>query len=221
LADALVLAGCAMLMGAESTGVVAAAVVLLSPSGTDPTIEGDVVAWQTPGGSGRLRRGPAVEVLGGTNPAVGGVHIASRSGSVVTVQRVADGSVVTAVDGSGSGEETEGIHGVGLSSVTLNGNELSTESTTEVTLEEETPEVEVTVENQGESTENGITVSVKYGTGSTEDTISSIEPLETGSVAIPLVPAPTGEITLEVVVDAVPGEETTENNEAAYSVLLR
>ncbi|HEY5976992.1 MAG TPA: CARDB domain-containing protein [Solirubrobacterales bacterium] len=130
-------------------------------------------------------------------------------------------SALSSVDGSGTGTETEGIHGLGLSGVTVNGVELSSESTTEVSLEEETPEVEVTVENQGESTENGIAVSISYGTGSTEGTIDSIAPLETSSVSIPLVPAPSGETTLEVVVDSVPGEETTENNEASYTVLFQ
>jgi hypothetical protein len=130
-------------------------------------------------------------------------------------------SALGSVDGSVSSEETEGVHGVGLSGVTVNGTELSTESTTEVVLEEETPEVEVTIENQGESTENGIPDTISYGTGSTEGTIDSIEPLETNSVSIPLVPAPSGETTLEIVVDSVPGEETTENNEASYTVLFK
>jgi hypothetical protein len=130
-------------------------------------------------------------------------------------------SALSSVDGSSSGEETSGLHGLGLQGVSINGTELSTESTTEVVLEEETPEVEVSVENQGESTENGISVSITYGTGSTEGPIDSIGPIETGSVSIPLVPAPSGETTIEVEVQAVPGEETTENNEAAYSVLFK
>jgi hypothetical protein len=130
-------------------------------------------------------------------------------------------SALSSVDGSSSGEETSGVHGLELTAVGVNGVELSSESTTEVSLEEETPEVEVTVENQGESTENGITVSVNYGTGSTEDTITSIGVAETGTISIPLVPAPTGETSLEVVVDTVPGEELADNNEETFTVLFK
>jgi subtilase family serine protease len=86
---------------------------------------------------------------------------------------------------------------------------------------EETPEVEVEVENQGESTENGVTVSVTIDGGSTlQQDISSIEPGERATVTIPLTPAPTGEATLEVVVEPVPGEEVSENNEASYGVVF-
>ena len=54
---------------------------------------------------------------------------------------------------------TPGVHGLGLLSTSINGTELSPEESIGV-VAEETPEVEVQVQNQGESTENGITVSV-------------------------------------------------------------
>jgi len=114
--------------------------------------------------------------------------------------------------------ETPGVHGLGLISTAVNGTELTAEATTAVAAEE-TPEVEVEVQNQGESTENGVTVSVSVDGGSTlQQDISSIEAGETASVTIPLTPAPSGTVTLEVKAEPVPGEEVTENNEATYTV---
>lgn len=121
------------------------------------------------------------------------------------------------VSGS-SGGSASGVHGLGLISTSVNGTELTAESTTSVGSEG-TPEVEVEVANQGESTENGINVSVSVSGGTTlSGTIDSIGVGESGTVAIPLTPAPSGEVTLEVKVDTVPDEKVSENNEASYNV---
>jgi DNA-binding phage protein len=121
------------------------------------------------------------------------------------------------VSGS-SGGETPGIHGLGLLGTSINGTELAAESTTAV-VSEETPEVEVQVQNQGDSTENGVKVSVSVGGGSTvQEEIETIGAGETASVSIPLTPAPSGSVTLEVEVETVPGEQISENNVATYTV---
>jgi hypothetical protein len=126
-------------------------------------------------------------------------------------------SALGSVSGS-TGSETPGIHGLGLIGTSVNGTELSAESTTSV-ASEGTPEVEVEVANQGESTENGISVSVSVSGGTTlSGTIDSIGAGESEIVSIPLTPAPSGEVSLEVQVDTVPGEQVSENNEASYSV---
>ena len=91
------------------------------------------------------------------------------------------------------------------------------ESTTAVEAAE-TPEVEVEVQNQGESTENGVTVSVTAGGTTVQESIESIGAGETSSVIIPLTPTPKGTVTLEVNVEPVPGETVSENNEASYTV---
>jgi CARDB len=115
---------------------------------------------------------------------------------------------------------TPGVHGLGLLGTSVNGAELTPEGTTPV-VAEETPEVEVQVQNQGESTENGITVSVTVDGGNTlQGDIPSIEAGETATATIPLTPAPKGEATLEVVAEPVPGEEVSENNEASYTVVF-
>jgi len=132
-----------------------------------------------------------------------------------------DEATVSAALGSVSGSTasaTSGIHGLGLYGTSVNGTELTAESTTSVTSEG-TPEVEVQVQNQGESTENGISVSVTVSGGTTlKGTIESIGAGETASALIPLTPAPKGEVTLEVDVETVPGEQVSTNNKASYTV---
>jgi hypothetical protein len=121
------------------------------------------------------------------------------------------------VSGSSSGS-VSGVHGLGLIGTSVDGTELVAESTTSVGSEG-APEVEVEVANQGESTENGVSVSVSVSGGATlSGTIDSIAAGESQSVSIPLTPAPSGEVTLEVKVDTVPGERVSENNEASYTV---
>jgi CARDB len=128
-------------------------------------------------------------------------------------------SALSSVSGSSS-SETPGVHGLGLIGTSVNGTELSAESTTSASSEG-TPEVEVEVANQGESTENGINVSVSVSGGATlSGTIDSIAAGESETVSIPLTPAPSGEVTLEVQVDTVPGEQVSENNEASYTVIF-
>jgi hypothetical protein len=133
-----------------------------------------------------------------------------------------DEDEVSAALGSVSGASsaaTPGVHGLGLLGTSIDGTELNSESTTSVSAEE-TPEVEVEVQNQGESTENGVTVSVTVGGNTVQQDISTIAAGETATVSIPLTPAPTGEVTLEVEAGPVPGEEVTENNEASYGVVF-
>ncbi|MGB7587203.1 MAG: CARDB domain-containing protein [Solirubrobacterales bacterium] len=132
-----------------------------------------------------------------------------------------DESTVSTALGSVSGSTgaaTSGVHGLGLVATSANGTELAAETTT-VVPSGETPEVEVQVQNQGESTENGITVSVAVNGGNAlQGSISTIAAGETATATIPLTPAPKGKVTLEVNVQPVPGEQLTENNEASYSV---
>jgi hypothetical protein len=131
-----------------------------------------------------------------------------------------ESAVSTALESvSGSSTATSGgLHGLGLIATSINGTELTAESTTAV-VSEGTPEVEVQVQNQGESTENGISVSVTVnGGGTLSGTISSIEVGETETALIPLTPAPEGEVTLEVDVATVPGEKVSDNNKASYTV---
>src|SRR6476659_452784 len=127
-------------------------------------------------------------------------------------------AALSAVSGSTTGS-TPGVHGLGLISTNINGAELTPEGTTSVTAEE-TPEVEAEVQNQGESTEHGITVSVTVNGSTLTGDISPIEGRESETVTLPLTPAPKGEATIEVEAEPVPGEEVAENNVASYTVVF-
>ena len=122
-----------------------------------------------------------------------------------------------AVNGSSGGTASPGVHGLGLVGVRIGETELVEEVPVSV-VTEGTPEVEVEVQNQGESTENGITVVVIADGKETTGEIPTLEAGATETAVVPLTPAPKGETTLEVEAEPVPGEEFSTNNEATYKV---
>jgi hypothetical protein len=127
-------------------------------------------------------------------------------------------SALAQVSGSTAGTTTaSGLHGLGLLAVRIGENELVAEVPNSVAVEG-TPEVEVEVQNQGESTENGITVVVKANGHETTQEIPTLEAGAAEAAVVPLTPAPEGETQLEVEVEPVPGEHVTTNNEATYTV---
>jgi hypothetical protein len=131
-----------------------------------------------------------------------------------------EGEVAAALGVAGGEEaETPGVHGTELVGVSVNGTELSPEAPVSISGEE-VLEVEVQVQNQGESAENGVSVSVAYSGNTVAGEIPSIEPGEVATTTIALTPTPKGEVSLEVKVDAVPGEQVTENNEASYTIVV-
>jgi hypothetical protein len=121
------------------------------------------------------------------------------------------------VSGSTGGEPSPGVHGLGLVGTSIGETELVAETTTSV-VTEGTPEVEVTVQNQGESTENGVTVVVIANGKETTQEIPALEAASEETAVVPLTPAPEGVTELEVKVEPVPGEQFTDNNEATYTV---
>ncbi|HEX4669573.1 MAG TPA: CARDB domain-containing protein [Solirubrobacterales bacterium] len=127
-------------------------------------------------------------------------------------------SALGSVSGSSSESSTPGVHGLGLLGVSINGTELGEEAAG--VSAEETPEVEVEVQNQGDSTENGVNVTVSVGGTELQGSIETIAAGETATATIPLTPTPSGEVTLEVNVETVPGEQVSENNEASYTVVF-
>jgi CARDB protein len=128
-------------------------------------------------------------------------------------------SALGSVSGSSGGEPSPGVHGLGLVGVSIGATELVPETTNSV-VTEGTPEVEVTVGNQGESTENGVTVVVIANGKETTQEIPALEAGVEETTVVPLTPAPEGETTLEVQVEPVPGEQFTDNNEATYTVIF-
>jgi hypothetical protein len=133
-----------------------------------------------------------------------------------------DETTVSEALGAISGGETtsaSGVHGTELSSVTVNETELIEGAPTTIAGAEGV-EVEVSVTNSGESTENGVNVAVTYEGNTVKGEINELPLGETGTALIPLTPPPSGEVTLEIEVEAVPGENLTENNVATYTLLV-
>jgi CARDB len=131
-------------------------------------------------------------------------------------------SSVTAALGaiSGTGEATSGgVHGLGIEGTSVNGTELVAGGEAIVAAAEEF-NVEVRVQNLGESAENGVEVEVSVNGKPTSSKIDTIAQGEVKTATIPVTPVPEGTLTLEVKVAAVPGEEFTENNEATYTVTV-
>jgi hypothetical protein len=118
-----------------------------------------------------------------------------------------------------SGSATPGVHGTELAGVIVNGTELA-EGAPATVSGEEGVELEVQVANQGESTENGVTVAVTVEGNTIKGEIDELPVGETGTATIPLTPTPSGEVTLEVEVEPVPGEELAENNVGTFTLLV-
>jgi CARDB len=122
---------------------------------------------------------------------------------------------------SGAAAATPGIHGLGLIQTSANGTVLEEGVPVTVSAGDQ-PELEVEVQNQGDSEESGVTVSVSVDGGDPiEQQISSIAPGATETVKIPLTPAPSGDATLDVEVQPVPGEQVSDNNVATYDVTFQ
>ncbi len=125
---------------------------------------------------------------------------------------------LSAVSG-GSTSSVSGVHGSELSSVIVNDTEL-VEGAPSTISGEEGVEVEVQVLNVGESTENGVNVAVTYEGNTVKGEIDELPVGEIGTALIPLTPPPSGEVTLEVEVEAVDGETLTENNVGTFSLVV-
>jgi len=122
---------------------------------------------------------------------------------------------------SGAAAATPGIHGLGLIQTSANGTVLE-EGVPATVSAGGRPELEVQVQNQGDSEESGVTVSVIVDGGEPiEQQIASIAPGATETVKIPITPAPSGQATLEVEVQPVPGEQVSDNNVATYEVTFQ
>jgi len=124
-----------------------------------------------------------------------------------------------------SGTATPGLHGNGLGTVSLGGVALVPGGSATVPLSDDLA-FDVQVVNQGENNETDVTVRVTVGRGDdaidVEDTIDAIAVGEQQTATIPLgSQPPTGQnVPINVVVEAVPGEEKTDNNEADFTVIF-
>jgi hypothetical protein len=114
-----------------------------------------------------------------------------------------------------------GVRGLQLDSTTIGGQTLTPDSTN--TVPADAQEIDITLTNSGESDETGIEVTVTLGGQELNGQLQALSAGEQGSVKIPLTtrPTPGTDTTLEVVVNPVPGEQLTENNQSSYSVIFQ
>lgn len=140
-------------------------------------------------------------------------------------------AVAEAVDqirvSGGRARASPGLHGTGLAGVTAlpSGQALTEGAITELSLGEELS-FDVQVQNQGESDEQDVTVTLEIA-GDREPLVleGSLDAIAVGAtetVNLPLEETPpTGrELEVTVQIEPVPGEEVTDNNEATYSVVF-
>jgi hypothetical protein len=127
---------------------------------------------------------------------------------------------------SGGADEaaTPGLHGTGIQGVTVqpSGTELNEGGVNRVPLGDRLT-FDVTIQNQGESEETDVTVSVSIANGrdiNVEQTIPRIAAGQEGTVSIPITEQPDTEGVSNVTVEVapVPGEGTRENNRVRYQV---
>jgi hypothetical protein len=139
-----------------------------------------------------------------------------------------EATVSTALAGvtGGAVGDVSGVHGLGLVSTSISGVVLLPGAESTVTVAGR-PELQVSVQNQGEAEESDIGVSFTLSGGgqtiSGKEAISALPAGETETVILPVSPAPPqGQaLTLEVVVDTVPGEQVADNNRAEYTIVFQ
>jgi hypothetical protein len=128
--------------------------------------------------------------------------------------------IVGLIGGVGGDDASAGEHGLGLVGTTIGDITLDSEATTEVA--DDAREVGVQVQNQGTSEESDVLVSVTVNGEAVEQTIPVLEAGATETVKLQLatLPQPGTETTIDVLVEPVPGEQVSDNNEASYSVIF-
>ena len=130
-------------------------------------------------------------------------------------------SLVTKLNAiTGQTATTGGTHGLQLLQTSIGGETLAADSTT--TVPADSNELEIQVQNSGESDETGISVTATLGGTELNGQIDALSASETGTVTIPLTtkPALGTDVTLDVVVSPVPGEQVADNNQASYTVVF-
>jgi hypothetical protein len=128
--------------------------------------------------------------------------------------------VVGLLTGVGGDEVEAGEHGLGLVQTMVGDTTLSPDETT--TVADDASEVAVEVQNQGTAEETGVVVSVTIGGEEQQVDIPVLEAGATEVANVPLTtkPQPGTETTVEILVEPVPGESVSENNEASYTVIF-
>jgi hypothetical protein len=113
-----------------------------------------------------------------------------------------------------------GTHGLQLLQTQIGGQTLTPDSSNSVPAD--SSEIDIQVQNSGDSDETGISVSVTLGGTQLTGQLQALSAGESGTVKIPITskPAPGTDTTLQVVIQPVPGEQITTNNQSTYTVVF-
>lgn len=131
-------------------------------------------------------------------------------------------TLVTKLDAiTGQTATTGGTHGLQLLETSVGGTILATDATT--TVPASATELEIQVQNSGDSDETDINVTATLDGNELQGQIPALSAGESGTVTVPLTtkPPPGTDVTLEVVVQPVLGEQIADNNQASYTVVFQ
>jgi hypothetical protein len=131
-------------------------------------------------------------------------------------------TLVTKLDAiTGQAATTGGTHGLQLLETSIGGTTLATDATT--TVPASSTELEIQVQNSGDSDETDIGVTATLNGNELQGQISALSAGESGTVTVPLTtkPPPGTDVTVEVVVQPVLGEQIADNNQASYTVVFQ
>jgi hypothetical protein len=136
--------------------------------------------------------------------------------------------VSTALAAVSAGKATRGSHGLAILQTTVKPGNVALDPNTPATISGGgAPAIDVQVQNQGSANESDVAVSFQL-TGGTRTITGSgtISRLAAGSIqtaSIPIRPKPerNAQLTLEVTVQPVPGEQITNNNRSTYSITFK
>lgn len=133
---------------------------------------------------------------------------------------LSDTELVNLIPGVGGEDAEAGEHGLGLVGTTVGEVTLDPDVTTDVPSDAR--EVAVQVQNQGSVEETDVVVSVTLNGEAVEQTVPTLDPGATETVKLQLatLPQPGTEATIDVLVEPVPGEQVSDNNEASYTVIF-
>lgn len=141
------------------------------------------------------------------------------------LDRLGVGAAMARIAGA-TGAAGDGVHGTEIASTTMRPGNVDLNPDSATTVQAQSPEVEVSVLNGGDTPERDVVVSYELAGGGVllqgDATIGRIPPGQSRSTRIAIEgDVPTGEeLVLTVVVQPVPGEEISENNSASYPIIF-
>ena len=116
------------------------------------------------------------------------------------------------------------MHGLALLSTTIDKTSLTADAENSVSLGSGNPEIDVEVQNQGNTEEHEVAVSYSLSGGAVplqgEGTIAKLDAQGVETITLKLQDTPDTDVplTLQVEVLPVPGEASSDNNAATYTV---